>query len=97
MQPDGRAGLTADLSGSEEMIQVGVGVHQSDDFQPELLNRCHDFVGVAAGVEYVTQAGISISQHGAIALQWANGEGFAHKAHGGFISCERELRLFKCL
>ena len=74
MQPDGRAGLTADLSGSEEMIQVGMGVHQTDDFQPELLNRCHDFVGVAAGVEYVTQAGLGITEHSAIALQGANGE-----------------------
>ncbi len=55
-------------------IEVRVGVHDADDFQPHGAHCIHDPLGIPAGIKHIAQPGFAVPQHRAIALQGADGE-----------------------
>ena len=77
MQMQGRAGLFLHLSGGEEMIKMRVGVDDADDFQAMRVETRHDQVWVATRVDDDGFFGDRVTDDRAVALQRANGEGFA--------------------
>jgi hypothetical protein len=68
LQPDGCTGFAVDFTGSEDMIEMGVGVDDADDLQTHGLDGRHDTVGIAARVKYITDTRFCVTQDGAVAL-----------------------------
>ena len=46
------------------MIEMGVGVNDTDDLQTQIFYRGHDLFGIAAGVEDIAGSGFSIKKDG---------------------------------
>jgi hypothetical protein len=75
-------GLFPDLTRSQKVIQMGMGMYECDDVQTQPLDCLHDQLRVATGVKYIAVASFSITKDRAIALQGAYGEAVVNYSHG---------------
>ncbi|MNV15765.1 hypothetical protein D3C71_1064990 [compost metagenome] len=78
-----RAGFLLELTGSQEMIEVGVGVNDADHFQPQGIETRQDQLMIATRIDDDGLFRYRIADDRAVALQRADGEGFADE--GGML------------
>ncbi|MNS63086.1 hypothetical protein D3C72_961720 [compost metagenome] len=79
----GRAGFLLELAGSQEMIEVRMGVNDADHFQPQGVETRQDQLMIATRIDDDGLFRYRIADDRAVALQRADGEGFADE--GGML------------
>src|SRR5690606_8561305 len=82
VQVQGRAGLFLHLPGGQEMIEVGMGMNDADDLQPQRVQPRQDQLGVAARIDHNGVTSQRIADDRAVALQRADGKGFTNQCAG---------------
>lgn len=79
------------LAACQDMVKVGVGLHDSGDFQPHGRRRVQDSLRITASVKYETLAGFCVTEYRAVALQGADGKSFPDDIHG-WICCPASMQ-----
>ncbi|MNR07690.1 hypothetical protein D3C85_1238200 [compost metagenome] len=87
MQVQGGAGHLLQLPGGEEVIKVRVGMDDAHHFQAMGVQAGEDLLRVATRVDDEGLFADRVADDGAVALQRADGEGFADQ--GGFCRVHR--------
>ena len=93
MKPDWSAGLLMDVPGCHDMVQVCMCLDDAGNIEAQAGSRRKNTCPVTAGVKYPAGARVAITEDGAIALQWANRNGFSDQAHGSmvpFLACPQK-------
>src|SRR5690606_14885016 len=96
VQVQARASALLDLAGRQKMVQMRVGMDDADHLQPQGLQARHDQLRIAARVDQHRLASQWITDDRAVALQGADGEGFADDirgAHAGLQTRQPEAIL----